>query len=406
VVIQMTPPRPSSILSLWGEPSSSTLDALVSARRAAGLSVVDLVTATPHEHGLRFPPGIIERALPAALARSLAYSPDARGQHDAREAIARHLASRGVNAPADSIVLTPGTSLAYFALFRLLGEHRGEVLVASPTYPLFDDIAALAGCTTRSYHLRRADERWRLDAGEVEHQLTPHTRAIVLVSPHNPTGHVASDDELHALAELCRARSLPLIVDEVFAEFPIALDRVPRAAEGRFGFPLVLTLDGFSKMLALPGHKTAWIAVTGTEVARAAQLLRALEHLMDTLLPVHEVAQALVAPLLDASVPVIEGFRTEYRARHAALREALASVPGVKALPVEGGVYQPILLESPRARSLTAEELLRDHGLLVHPGAWYGLAEPSLVATFVAGEEALREAARILGEGLAAGGRP
>lgn len=381
-------------LAAWGEAHDSPLDRIASERRAAGLPIHDLVTANPHEHGLLFPERTLAELLPQAIAATRIYHPDAKGQRTAREAIARYYAQRAVPIDPECIILTPGTSFGYFAAFRLLAP-RAEVLVARPSYPLFDDLAAIAGATTRCYHLRRDARRWHLDAAEVEHQCTPHTRAIALVSPHNPTGHVATGEELHALAELCRRRNLPLIVDEVFAEFPISATHVPRPSAEEFGFPLVLTLNGFSKMLSLPGHKTAWIAVGGTDRARADRLVSSLAYFSDTFLPVHEIAQALVAPILERAETVIGSFADAYRARHRVLSEALAGGPFT--IPaVEGGVYQPLLLPAESAARFDAEELLRERGVLVHPGRWYGMDEPSLVTTFVAAPPELQSGAALL----------
>lgn len=375
--------RGPPLLDQWGHEEPSDL---VAALRERAEPAIDLVGANPHEHGIAIPHEVQAAWLAEGLARAQVYRPDALGQPAAREAIAAWYAARRVAVDPAHVVLTPGTSLAYLYAFRLLG---GEVLVPMPTYPLFGDIALVAGVSTRSYHLAEGARRWSLDVEEVAFQLTPRTRAIVLVSPHNPTGHMASREELSALAELCRARSLALIVDEVFSEFLVTADECPRPAEAAFGFPLVLTLQGISKMLALPGWKAGWIAITG-EAPRVARMASALAMMSDTFLPVSEPVQGALPRVLSEGAAHTLRFAAALRERAHVLHEAL----GAGSLP-EGGVYR-LLPHRGGAAHAEALRLVRESGVHVHPGPFYGLGEEWLVATHVAADETLREGARRL----------
>lgn len=372
-----------SLLDQWGHEEPSDLAA---ALRERADPAIDLVGANPHEHGIAIPHEVQAAWLAEGLAKAQVYRPDPLGQRCAREAVAAWYAARHVPVDPAHIVLTPGTSLAYLYTFRLLG---GEMLVPMPAYPLFADIALVAGVATRSYHLAAGPSRWSLDIGEIAFQLTPRTRAIVLVSPHNPTGHVASRAELAALAELCRARSLALIVDEVFSEFLVAAAECPRPAEAAFGFPLVLTLQGISKMLALPGWKAGWIAVSG-EGPRVARMASALAMMSDTFLPVSEPVQGALPRVLAEGTPHTARFAALLRDRAHVLHGAL----GTGSLP-EGGVYRLLPHGAPSAGS-EALRLVRECGVHVHPGPLYGLGEDRLVATHVAAEDVLREGVRRL----------
>src|SRR5205814_6440870 len=108
--------------------------------------------------------------------------------------------------------------------------------------------------------------------------------AIVLISPHNPTGMVASESELHGLAEIAARHNLPILSDEVFSEFLFSKDSLPRPAAT--GAPLVFTLNGFSKMFAVPGMKIGWIGLSG-DADLVGKTLTALELISDTFLPGH-----------------------------------------------------------------------------------------------------------------------
>src|SRR5262249_10476925 len=124
-----------------------------------------------------------------------------------------------------------------------------------------------------------------------EHQITTRTRAIILISPHNPTGMVADDSQLAGLAEIAGRHHLPIIADEVFGEFLFGIDKLPRAAYTNA--PLVFTLNGFSKMFALPGIKAGWMVVSG-EDGLVRKSMSALEMMSDTFLPVNEMVQFAV----------------------------------------------------------------------------------------------------------------
>jgi alanine-synthesizing transaminase len=374
------------LLEAWGAPQPSGLARAIAQRRAAGAPLRDLVSANPQEEGFEFDQELLAGILRDAAEAARFYRPDPRGQSAAREAVAEY---HGGAAP-ESLLLTPGTSIAYWYAFRLLAADGGEVLCPSPTYPLFDDLARVAGARVRRYHLRRDGARWAMDPEELAFQVTPQTRAIVVVSPHNPTGTVASSDELAALAEVARRHGLAVIFDEVFREFVHApttreqgaVRRVPRPAE--CGVPLALTLNGLSKMLSLPGMKAGWMVAEGEDEALHQRFLNAAEYLSDTLLPVSELTQAAMPRLLREGTEETARFAALCTERMRALAEQWAGMGFPVGLP-EGGPYLVVPVAGDGAR---LEEgllrLVRERGIVVHAGGLYGIEEPSIVMTCIA----------------------
>src|SRR5262249_41294856 len=249
--------------------------------KAEGAKVTDLVRGNVNEHGVVYPPEILAEILRTAADAARVYRPDSLGQRPAREAIGQYY--QGLNVSPDHVVITPGTSVSYWYCFKLLTETGDEVLCPQPSYPLFDYIARLAGVYMRHYRLDES-RGWTIDLEHLEHQITSGTRAIILISPHNPTGMVANEDELRGLAEIAARHTLPIISDEVFSEFLLGLDSFPRIASTNA--PLVFTLNGFSKMFALPGMKLGWMAVSGDD-ALVKKSVSALELISDTFLPVN-----------------------------------------------------------------------------------------------------------------------
>jgi aspartate/methionine/tyrosine aminotransferase len=367
------------LLHEWGHPEPSRLAFALDERRQRGEAVFDFIQANPQEHGFEYPPELLSKILNEAIPRARFYRPDPRGQLAAREAVAQYHGQVG----HDQVVLTPGTSLAYWYVFRLLARPGGNVLCPRPTYPLFDDLLKLAGLNGRSYHLSRdAQGRWLIDPEELEFQITPHTCAIVIVSPHNPTGMVASRDQLEAVGEIASRHRLPVVFDEVFREFLHRGSEVPRPRD--FSPPLCITLNGLSKMLSLPGMKAGWMVVEGTDKQLVREFLAALEYLSDTFLPVNEIVQAALPGFLAPdSLRVSREFANRYRERMAALRKAWLE-KNVAVDNPDGGVYLPV----PLPRHVSSDEdvalrLLEECGIYCHAGSSYGMGEPYLITTCV-----------------------
>src|SRR5438132_248544 len=181
--------------------------------KTEGHEIVDLVRGNVNEHGIVYPPEILQEILTEAADQARVYRPDSMGQLVAREAIAQYYGDLRIS--PKQILITPGTSVSYWYCFKLLAEPGDEMLCPQPSYPLFDYIARLAGVHMTHYRLLES-RQWAIDLDYLEHQISVRTRAIILISPHNPTGMVADSEQLRGLADIVTRHSLPIISDEVF----------------------------------------------------------------------------------------------------------------------------------------------------------------------------------------------
>lgn len=356
-------------------------NALYEARDALvrnGVDIVDLIQGNVNTHGIVYPGDVLSEILLGAAAQATVYRPDSFGQLAAREAIAAYYSALSVT--PDQVLITPGTSVSYWYCFKLLANAGDEILCPSPSYPLFDYIGRLCDVQLTTYPLTEG-ERWSLDTEALERRITPRTRAIVLISPHNPTGMVAAQDEVQRLAAVAGRHGLALIADEVFSEFLGTAEPFVHAAT--FDAPLVFTLNGFSKMYALPGMKIGWILVTG-EIERRRQAMRALELISDTFLPVNEVAQWSVPGIFDRGASFLKTYREWIRQRR---KQALDALTGIRFAEPEGGFY--ITLPIPSDEDEAAIRLLREDRVLVHPGYFYDMEPNHLVMTFIGDPELL-----------------
>ena len=368
----------------------------LAAKRAAGTAVLDLTLSNPTQAGLASPADVLA---PLARPEGRTYEPTAFGLASAREAVAADFARRGFPVGPDRVVLSASTSEAYAFLFKLLCDPADEVLVPRPGYPLFEFLAALESLRVRTYPLAH-DGEWHLDVSALRTAVSPRTRAVVVVNPHNPTGAYLKRGELLALEELCAERGLALVSDEVFADFAFREDARRAPSVARDSPALAFSLGGLSKSCGLPQLKLAWTAVTGPEPLRREALAR-LEVVADTFLsvstPVQVAAPALLARREELQAPI----RARVRRNLDELRGALR--PGCPAtlLEPEGGWYAVLRVPATITEEDRVERLLEKRDVLVHPGYFFDFPhEAFLVLSLLPPEREFTEGVRQVVEDL------
>ena len=334
--------------------------------RSARADIIDLTESNPTKVGFARPDGLVRGM---AAVGSHVYQPEPLGLPAAREAVAAHLSRAGRPVAPGRVVLTTGTSEAYGHLLKLLCDPGDEVLTPRPSYPLFDHLTRLDSVRAVSYALE-CHGRWEIDLDSLRRGVTRRTRAVLLVSPNNPTGSFASAAELDAVAALCRTHDLALIVDEVFAPYPLVggapgpsvLDRPPEA--------LAFSLGGLSKSVGLPQLKLGWIVAAGPQplVDRA---LAGLELICDTYLSVATPVQMAAGELLAGGASITAGIAERVRANHAELQRLVARHPAIRLLPVDGGWYAVVRIPATRSEEAVVLDLLERERVLVHPGYFF-----------------------------------
>lgn len=334
--------------------------------RASGREIVDLTISNPTVCGFQYDVDGILGALtdPAALV----YDANPMGTLPAREAVCAYYAAHQALVEPGQVLLTTSTSEAYGYLFRLLCDAGDQVLVARPGYPLFDFLADVSDVTIREYPLFW-DFGWWIDFAELERMIGPQTRAILVVNPANPTGHWTRRAERERLEAICAQHGLALIVDEVFLDYPVTGEPGESFAVGS---PACLTflLSGLSKVAGLPQMKVGWCVTRGPG---ADEALRRLEVIADTFLSMSAPAQQALPHWLAGRAAMQEQIRSR-------VRENLGLIAG-RHLPVESGWCAVLLLENGR----TAESVLAESGVIVHPGSFYGLSGPGRVVASLLG---------------------
>jgi alanine-synthesizing transaminase len=339
---------------------------LLARMRASGAELVDLTASNPTRCGLDYGPASI--LAPLLDPRALDYDPNPRGSLQARNAVCEYYAEHGAALNPEHLILTTGTSEAYSFLFRLLCDAGDEVLIAQPSYPLFEFLAQLDDVRLEPYELFY-DHGWQIDIEALEGRVTSRTRAIIVVHPNNPTGHFTPAFERAELERICRERALALIVDEVFLDYGLTEPGVSFAAGEHEA--LTFVLSGVSKIAALPQMKAAWIASFGPRAELAAALAR-LEVIADTFLSMNAPVQCALGSWLRGRHLVQGQIRSRVERNLALLDRSLARQQMVDRLKLDAGWYAILRIPALMSDEEAALRLLTGAKTAVHPGYFFG----------------------------------
>ena len=362
--------------------------------RASGQQILDLTVSNPTEAGVQPAPEAVLGAL--ANPEVMRYNPQPRGLLGARKAVCRYYReSHGIfDLDPERLVLTTSTSEAYSYVFRLLCNPGDEILVPKPSYPLFEFLADLSDVKLVPYPLIY-DHGWQIDFDSLYKAATPHTRAVIVVHPNNPTGSYASASETSALNVFCKDYNLALIVDEVFLDY--AHDGAARPSFVANTSALTFTLSGISKISALPQMKLSWVVTSGPQQL-VAQAGARMEIIADTFLSMNAPVQLAAPVLLDQRKQVQPILLDRLRVNLAELDRQLTLTPSCTRLSIEGGWYAVLRVPVMQSDEELAISLLRKKAVVVHPGHFYDFPDDGyLVLSLITEPRVFREGvARLL----------
>jgi len=359
--------------SIAGEVEPNELAQLRERLSAAGMPLKDLSQSNPTKVGLQRADALFSLDSP----ENSIYNPEPKGLLRARTALSEHFAHKNRDISPDNLFLCASTSEGYSWLFKLLCDAGDAVLIPKPGYPLFEHLAALEDVCTLAYPLEYAHgSGWHIDVAAMEaalaSELGKRVKAIIVINPNNPTGSYVRNQEREAILELCERRSLALVADEVFFDFPLdeAVERHSFIGEERV---LSFVLDGLSKRLGMPQMKLGWIAVSGPsrEVARAK---KRLELIADTFLSAGTPVMNALSFLLSQESAFVDSLLGRMRKNYSIYHSVLEA-PGSphRVLACQGGwtalIESPALLEEERIAAL----LLQQKGIAAQPGFFFDI---------------------------------
>lgn len=338
-------------------------------RIAAGEDIVEMTIGEPD---VPVPAELMERALTSMRAGRTGYS-DGRGELNLRTALAeRYSASRGCSFEPDNFLCFPGTQTALFATMMGVAEQGDEVLVGDPMYATYEGVVAATGADLVPVPLR-PENGFCMQASDVAERITPRTTALLITSPHNPTGAILGREDLIALCELAKAHDFWIISDEVYehmvfegAEFmsPLAL---PEYADR------VIAVSSISKSHASPGFRSGWCVGP--------------KAFCDALLPYSETMlfgnQPFIADMTELAVregsSVAAGMSRRFSRRAGLLADRLQSDTSLEVHRPKAGMFAMINVAP---IGMTGDDYawdLLDHGVAVMPGSAFSASLTSWV---------------------------
>jgi len=336
---------------------------------AAGRKVRYLNIGDPIPFGFKTPPHLIEAVARAMRDGHNGYTASA-GVEQAREAVAAEYVQRGVPMTADRVILTSGTSEGIELALGALADAGDEVLVPTPTYPLYTAVLAKIGARAVFYRTDPANG-WLPDLDDIKRLIGPATRAIVLIDPNNPTGAVYPESLRRSLIELANQSGVPILADEVYSVLgfdgptPLLGSLDPDAP--------ILSFSSLSKAYLAPGWRAGWLTAGRTD--RLNDVLGAIKKLADGRL-------CSPGPMQYGIHAALTGDRSHQREFVRALRvradltvSRLSRVPGIEVVAPSAAFYAMPRVRLPRGR--TDEDyilaLLRETGILCVYGSGFGL---------------------------------
>jgi alanine-synthesizing transaminase len=336
---------------------------------AQGIRVRYLNIGDPVAFGFNTPPHLIEAVERAMRDGHNTYMPSP-GIPEAREAVAADYAARGVPVPADRVLITSGTSEGIELALNAIADEGDEVLVPSPTYPLYTAVLAKIGAVPRYYRTNPQDH-WLPDLDHMRSLVTARTRAIVSIDPNNPTGAVYPASARRAIIDLAEQHGLVVLADEVYGD--LGFDgNIPLLGTLDLEAPII-SFSSLSKAYLAPGWRAGWMVV-GTS-PRLNDVLAAIKKLADGRLCSTGPMQYAIAAALTGDRSHQDSFRRSLRERAELTTARLNAIPGMHCVAPQAAFYAMPSVSLPPGR--TDEDfvlaLLRATGILCVYGSGFGL---------------------------------
>jgi alanine-synthesizing transaminase len=362
---------------------------------AAGHRILKLNLGNPAPWGLATPEPIVADMV-HNLADAEGYS-DARGIYSARVAVAQYYQTLGVEGvQPDDVFLGNGVSELIVMSMQALLNTGDEVLIPSPDYPLWTGAVTL--CGGRPVHYRCDESQdWAPDLEHVAAQVTPKTRAIVIINPNNPTGAVYSRETLLGLLEIARRHHLLVVADEIYDKI-LYDDAKHECAAALAPDLLVLTMSGLSKAYRAAGFRSGWMAISGptthaTEYLEGVQLLANMRLCPNV--PAQHAVQTALGGFQSINTLIRPGGRLYEQRNHA--WEKINEIPGVDCVKPRGALYLFARLD-PEIHKIRDDQrliidLLEQQLMLLSHGTGFNLAAPDhLRMVFLAPVDVLDDA--------------
>jgi len=327
----------------------------------------DIIKMTIGEPDVPPPEALIKTAVAAMKNGRTRYS-NGRGEANLLAALSERYtrSSERVIGP-DQFICLPGTQSALYAVMQGIAQMGDEVLVGDPMYATYEGVIAASGATTVPVPIR-AENGFRISAADIAARITPQSRAILLNSPHNPSGAILTADDIAQIGALATKHDLWIIADEVYEELVFDTATFTSALVSQELADRVIVVSSISKSHAAPGFRSGWCV-------GSSDFIKRLLPVAETMLFGNQPFIAdMTAEAISAPSDVAAGMRMRFARRADILFAALNGAAGLQVSKPQAGMFALVDIS---ATGMGSEEyaldLLENAGVAVMPGASFGL---------------------------------
>lgn len=298
------------------------------------------------------------------------YYSDSQGSKEAVDAIVAHNRRLGIETDEQSVSVTFGASeginLAIAALI-----NRGEnMIIPSPSYPVYSAYMALYECNTKFYELDESNE-WELDIDNIRKKIDLKTKAINIINPNNPTGAVYSKNILKELVDLAGEHNLIIFADEIYDEMILEGEMNHIAAFSK-DVP-VITFNGLAKNFLAPGWRTGWFAITD-RAQKMTSVRDAMMQLARTRLCTTTNHQAAIKPALEGNKDHMKAVLSKLKTRRDIVYKRINEIEGLSLVKPKAAFYAFPKIEFDIDDKDFVMGLLREEGVATVHGSGFDRA--------------------------------
>lgn len=311
------------------------------------------------------PAHICDGAIQAIRDGQTGYGP-APGLPELRAAIAEDAGRRrGLSISPEEVIVTPGAkAIIFYTLQSLVGEGD-EVIIPDPSFPMYASLVAHSGAKPVPLPLTE-ETGFRFSPDQFRERLSDRTRAIIINTPHNPTGGVLEVEDLEIIAEEARRRDLVVLSDEIYINFLYdgtfkSIASLPNMRER------TVILDGFSKTYAMTGWRVGY-GILPSSLVDAFELYNVNIASCTATFNQYGAMEAIKGPQTS-----VEEMVAEFRKRRDFLVSGLNTIPGVSCTTPRGAFYAfPNISKTGRTAQALETELLEQANVAVLAGNCFG----------------------------------
>jgi alanine-synthesizing transaminase len=337
-----------------------------------GHKVLPLNVGDPLNFDFQTPPHIIEAAYKAMRDGKNGYAPSP-GIPEALEAIRGEAVRKGITTLRDAFV-TSGVSETVDLCISALVNSGEDILTPKPDYPLYSAVLCKLGIPLNTYDLNEEDA-WQPEIADIERKLTPHTRAIVVINPNNPTGSLCSRQMLEQIAEIARRNNLVVFSDEIYDK--LILDSSDDSSTPHIAFAAVapdlpcITFGGMSKNYLVPGWRIGWGIASG-DAAAIKPYIEGIHRLLRARLCANHPEQYAIKPALEGPQDHLIEVRRKLRSRRDLTQKWCETTPRVSCVAPRGAFYAFPRIDIPESDEIFVKELIRQKHVMVVHGSGFG----------------------------------